>query len=103
MKYSSFVLEFIVMKQFCEYLHVLRYIFGYNQYMIANQSIPDLTINKKNQSITYHFICAGAACDKFRLLYVNTHNNKVYLMTNILPYGYKSKGFVLRLMYHIFG
>ena len=67
---SSFGSEFIAMKQCCEYVHGLRYklrmmgiscedptfIYGDNQLVLANTTIPDSTLKKKSQSIAYHFV-----------------------------------------------
>ena len=105
------------MKQCCEYLHGLRYklrmmgitcvghayILGYNQSVLANTYIPDSTMNNKNQSIAYHFIHERDACDERITPYVNTHNNEAKLLSKLLPSGDKRKGFVFRLMHHIFG
>jgi hypothetical protein len=79
------------------------YILGDNQSVLANTMIPDSTLNKKNQSIAYHFILEGLARDKWRTSYVNTHNNEADLLTKLLPSGAKRKGFVRRLLHHIFG
>jgi hypothetical protein len=46
------------------------YVHGDNQLVLANTSIPDSTLKKKNQSIAYHFICEGAARDEWRTSYV---------------------------------
>ena len=37
------------------------YIEGDNQSVLANTTIPDSTLNKKIQSIAYHFVREGAA------------------------------------------
>jgi hypothetical protein len=79
------------------------YILGDNQSVLANTSIPDSTLKKKNQSIAYHFIREGAARDEWRTSYVNTHNNEADLLTKLLPSGAKRIGFVRRLLHHIFG
>ena len=65
---SSFGSEFIGMKQCCEYVRGLRYklqmmgiscedptfIYGDNQSVLSNTTIPDSTLKKKSQSIAYH-------------------------------------------------
>ena len=75
---SSFGSEFIAMKQCCEYIQGLRYklrmmgipvegpayILGDNQSVLANTTIPELTLKKKSQSIAYHFVQEGLARDK---------------------------------------
>ena len=113
---SSFGSKFIAMKQCCEYVHGLRYklrmmgiscddpmfIYGDNQLVLANTTIPDSTLNKKSQSIAYHFVQEGAAQDEWRMTYINTHENEADLLTNQLPSGEKRKSFVQKLLHHIF-
>jgi hypothetical protein len=113
---SSFGSEFIAMKQCCEYLRGLRYklrmmgipcegpayIFGDNQSVLFNTSIPDSTLKKKSQSIAYHLIREGSARDEWRTAYVNTHENEADLLTKCLPSGPKRKGFIRNIIHHIF-
>jgi hypothetical protein len=114
---SSFGSEFVAMKQCCEYLRGLRYklrmmgfpcdnpvyIQGDNQSVLANTTMPNSTLKKKNQSIAYHFIREGAARDEWRTSYVNTHENEADLLTKLLPTGPKWVGFARRMLHHIFG
>ena len=114
---SSFGSEFCAMKLCCEYLCGLRYklrmmgipvegpayIYGDNQSVLANTSIPESQLKKKSQSIAYHFIREGAARDEWRTAYVNTHENESDLLTKPLPHGEKRKKFVSRMLHHIFG
>ena len=114
---SSFGSEFVAMKHCCEYLRGLRYklrmmgipcdgpayIQGDNQSVLANTTIPNSTLKKKNQSIAYHLIREGAARDEWRTSYVNTHENEADLLTKLLPHGTKRIGFVKRLLHHIYG
>ena len=72
---SSFGSEFVAMKQCCEYMRGLRYklrimgilvegpicIYGDNQSVLANTTIPDSTLKKMSQSIAYHFVHEGVA------------------------------------------
>ena len=67
---STFGIEFIAMKQFCEYVRGLRYklrmmgipviscsfLYGDNQSVLFNTCIPDSTLKKKNHAIAYHFV-----------------------------------------------
>jgi hypothetical protein len=113
---SSFGSEFIAMKQCCEYIRGLRYklrmmgipvegpalIYGDNQSVLANTTIPDSTLKKKSQSIAYHFVREGSARDEWRTTYVNTHDNQADLLTKPLPSGEKRKGFVRSLLHHIY-
>ena len=114
---SSFGSEFIAMKQCCEYLRGLRYklrmmgipcdgpslIYGDNQSVLANTTIPDSALKKKSQSIAYHFVREGVARDEWRTTYINTHANEADLLTKVLPNGEKRRGFVRNLLHHIFG
>ena len=92
---SSFGSEFVAMKQYYEYIRGLRYklkmigipiegptcIYGDNQSVLANTTIPDSTLKKKSQSIAYHFVHKGAASDEWRTSYVAD------LLTKQLPDG----------------
>ena len=112
---SSFGSEFIAMKQCCEYLRGLRYklrmmgipcegpahVFGDNQSVLANTTMPESTLKKKSQSIAYHFVREGSARDEWRTVYVNTHLNEADLLTKLLPSGEKRAGFVRNLLHHI--
>ena len=113
---SSFGAEFIAMKQCCEYLRGLRYklrmmgipvegpsfIFGDNQSVLANASIPESQLKKKSQSIAYHFVREGVARDEWRMTYINTHDNESDLLTKTMPNGEKRRRFVRNLLHHIF-
>lgn len=113
---SSFGSEFCAMKHCCEYLRGLRYklrmmgipcegpayIFGDNQSVLANTTIPESVLKKKSQSIAYHFVREGAARDEWRTSYCNTNDNEADLLTKLLPNGEKRRGFVRRLLHHIY-
>lgn len=113
---STFGSEFIAMKQCCEYVRGLRYklrmmgvpingpsyIMGDNQSVLANSSIPDSTLKKKSQSIAFHFVREGAARDEWRTAYVNTHENESDLLSKVLPAGEKRRGFVNKLLHHVY-
>ena len=113
---SSFGSEFIAMKQCCEYIRGLRYklqmmgilvvglayIYGDNQSVLANTTIPDSTLKKKSQSNAYHFVHEGLARDEWRTTYINMHENEADLLTKLLPNGEKRHGFVMDLLHHIF-
>jgi hypothetical protein len=114
---SSFGSEFVAMKQCCEYLRGLRYklrmmvipcensayILGDNQSVLANTTIPNSTLKKKNQSICYHFVREGAARDEWHTSHVSTYDNEANLLTKLLPAGAKRIGFVKRLIHHVYG
>ena len=111
----SFFAELIAMKQCCEYLRGLSYklrmmgipcdepsrIYGDNQSVLANTTMPDSTLKKKSQSIAYHFVLEGSARGEWRTAYVNTHDNEADLLTKPLPNGEKRWKFVRNLLHHI--
>ena len=113
---SSFGREFCAMNQCCEYLRGLRYklrmmgipvnarayIFRDNQSVLCTTTMPDSTLKKKTNSICYHLIREGAARDEWQMAYVNIHENEADLLTKFLPSGKKRRGFVRRLLHHIF-
>ena len=76
-------------------------VYGDNQSVLANTTIPDSTLKKKSQSIVYHFVREVSARDEWRTTYVNTHENEADLLTKPLPNGEKRKGFVRNLLHHI--
>ena len=78
------------------------YIYGDNQSVLANTTIPDSTLKKKSQSIAYHYVHERVDRDEWRTSYVKTHDNKADLLTKQLPHGEKRKGFVSNLLHHIF-
>ena len=63
------------MKRCCEHIRGLRYklrmieipvigcsfLYGDNQYVLFNTSIPDSNLKKKNQAIAYNFVREGVA------------------------------------------
>ena len=90
------------MKQCCEYLREIMYKLsmvviyydspdyteGYNQSEIYNRTVPDSTLDKKNQSIAYNFVRELSAYDEWRTTYVKTHKNELDILTKciLLPY-----------------
>ena len=78
-------------------------IYGDNQSVLANTTIPDSTLKKKSQSIVYHYVREGVARDEWRTSYVNTHDNEADLLTKQQLHGEKRKGFVSNLLHHILG
>ena len=103
------------MKQATEYVKVLQYklrmmgipvdepafIFGDNQSVLANRTIPESRMKKKTQSIAYHFVQEGSARDESRTVYINTHDNVADMLTKPLPSGEKRWKFVRMLLRHL--
>ena len=51
------------------------FIFGYNNSVLCNMSVPDSMLKNRFQSISYYLVFGGAARDECSMLYVDTHNN----------------------------
>ena len=112
---SSFGSEFMAMKACCEYLRGYKYrlqmmgipcegpsyVYGDNQSVLCNTTMPDSTLKKKSQSIAYHLIREGVARDEWRTTHVNTLLNEADLLTKTLS-GEKRKGFVRMILHHVF-
>ena len=78
------------------------FMYGDNQSVLNNTTIPESQLKKKSQSIAYHFIREGVARDEWRTAYVNTHENEADLLTKPLPSGEKRVKFVRRILHHVF-
>ena len=78
------------------------YVYGDNQSVLTNTSIPDSTLKKKSQSIAYHFVREGVERDEWRTTYINTHENPADLLTKPLPSGQKRHHFIRMVLHHIF-
>ena len=76
-------------------------IFGDNQSVLNNSSIPDSILKKKNHSCTYHYIREGCAQDEWRLAYIKSDLNPSDLLTKLLPYGEKRSRHVKMLIHHV--
>lgn len=113
---SSFGSEFVAMKHGTEYVRGLRYklrmmgipvlgptyIYGDNQSVLFNTTIPESTLKRKSQSICYHFVREGSARDEWRTAYVNTKENPSDILTKPIPPGELRKSLIRSVLYHLF-
>ena len=113
---SSFGSEFTAMKQCTEYVRSLRYklrmmgipcigptfVYGDNQSVLANTSVPQSVLKKKSNSIAYHFVQERCARDEWQTTYIQFTLNPPDLLTKPLPSGDKRRRFVSMLLYHIY-
>jgi hypothetical protein len=111
---SSFGSEFMAMKAATEYIRGLRfklrmmgipveghtYVYGDNQSVLANTTMPHSNLKKKSNAIAFHFVREGTARDEWRTAYVNTHENPSDLLTKPLPSGEKRRKFCQMVLYH---
>ena len=103
------------MKQSCEYVRGLRYklrmmgipveqptyVFGDNQSVLSNTSIPHSKLKKKSSSIAFHFVREGVAKSEWRTTYINTNDNTSGMLTKSLPGGEKRTKFTLQVLHYI--
>ena len=103
------------MKQATEYVKGFRYklrmmgipvedptfIFGDNQSVLANTTMPEYMLKKKTQSIAYHFVREGCVRDEWRTEYIRTHENVADMLTKPLPSGEKRQKFVRMLTHNL--
>jgi hypothetical protein len=112
---STFGSAFVAMKQATEYVSGLRYklrmmgipvedptlVYGDNQSVFANTTMPPSELKKKSNSIAYHFVREGCARDEWRTTYINTHLNPADMLTKPLPLGEKRSKFVRMVLHHL--
>ena len=112
---SSFRSEFVAMKQCTEYVRGLRYrmrmmgipvlgptyIYGDNQSVLYNTTIPKSTIKKKSQSLCYHFVREGVARKEWKTGYVKTTENPADVLTKPLS-AHKRAILVKKMLHHVF-
>lgn len=112
---SSFGLEFIAMKECCDYLRGLRYklrmmgiscdfpsyIYGDNKSVLVNSTVATSVLKKKSCSIAYHYVREGVAADEWRIEYISTHENTADLLTKPLPGGEKRNKHIRTILHHV--
>ena len=113
---STFGSEFCAMKQCCEYLRGLRYklrmmgipvnnpcfIYGDNQSVLWNTSVPESTLKKKSSSVAYHFVREGVSRDEWRTSYIKSNDNPSDILTKPLPAGINRYKKVRMVLYDIY-
>ena len=77
------------------------HVYGDNQSVLCNTTMPDSTLKKKSQSIACHLIREGVARDEWGTTHVNALLNEVDLLTKTLS-SEKRKGFVRMILRHVF-
>ena len=77
------------------------FIFGDNQSVLCNSTLPQSTLKKKGHGISFHYIREGVVRDEWRTAYINIHNNVADLFTKALPSGEKRWKFVHIMMHHL--
>ena len=113
---STFGSEFCAMKQACEYLRGLRYklrmmgipvnnpcfIYGDNQSVLWNTTVPESTLRKKSSSVAYHCVREGVSRDEWRTTYIKSADNPSDFLTKPLPAGTNRYKKVRMVLYDIY-
>ena len=103
------------MKQCCEYIRGLRFkmrmmgipltgptlIYGDNQSVLYNTTIPESILKKKSQSLCYHYVREGVARNEWRTGYIKSMENPADLFTKPLA-STKRQGLIRKMLHHIF-
>ena len=76
------------------------YVYGDNMSVIYNTSRPELTLNKKSNSICYHAVREAVASGECLTTHCKTGDNYSDMMNKVL-YGYKKRDKVSRILYDI--
>ena len=112
---SSFGSEFVAMNQCTEFIRGLRYrmrmmgipvlgptyIYGDNQSVLYNTTIPESTIKKKSQSLCYHLVREGVARKEWKTGYVRTTENPADVLTKPLS-AQKRAILMKKMLHHVF-
>ena len=77
------------------------YVYGDNNLVLVNSSVPDSMLKKKSNLVAYHHTRERTSRDKWRCTYINKHDNPSDLQTKSLPYGEKRIKFRKILLKHI--
>lgn len=113
---STFSSEFGAMKLRTEYIRGLRYklrmigiacespglIYGDNQLVLSNTTVPSSQLKKKSHSIAYHFVREGCARDEWRAGCIPTDENQSDLLTKPVPAGKKREKLVAKVLHHVY-
>ena len=78
------------------------FLYGDNQSVLWNVSVPDSMLTKKSHSISYHFCREGCAREEWVAGYIHTGQNPSDLLTKNLPRGEDRYRKVKSLLYDIY-
>ncbi len=94
---STFGSEFVAMKHAVEMIKALKYkllmfgieiidtkIFGDNNSVILNSSVPESTLKKKHHSVNYNYVREAVAAGMALIFKVDTGSNLADLFTKLL-------------------
>ena len=73
--------------------------YGDNGSVLCNTTLPDSTLNKKSNSISFHLVREGSAMDEWRTGYINTELNPADLLSKPVKNG-ESRRTKIRMILH---
>ena len=76
-------------------------VYGDNQSVLVNSTVPASTLKKKSCSIACHHVREGVAADEWRMCCISTDHNVADLFTKSLRAGEKRTRFVGMFLHHI--
>ena len=79
------------------------FVFGDNQSVLSNTSIPHSKLKKKSSSIAYHFVREGVAKREWKTTYINTDHNPSDMLSKSLPGGVKRRRFTSFVLHYLYG
>ena len=77
------------------------FVFGDNQSVLANMSMPHSNLKNKSSSIDFHFVREVVARYKWRTTHINTHFNTLDMCTKSLPGGEKRAIFTSYILHYV--
>lgn len=78
------------------------FVYGDNQSVLWNKTIPDSMLKKKTSSVAYHFVREGGSRDCWRTTYIKGIFNPADLLTKALSSGINRYRKVRQILYDIF-
>ena len=85
----------------CMFVNNPCFLFGDNQSVLWNTSIPESMLKKKTSSVAYHVVGEGVSHDEWRTAYVKSQENPADLMTKNLAVGVNPYKKVKMILYNI--
>ena len=113
---STFGSEFNAMKLCTEYIRGLRYklrmmgidrsspaiLYGDNQSVLANTTVPSSQLKNKSNSISYHFIQEVYAQDEWRAGYIASAENQSDLLSKPISARAKRENLVGKVLHYVY-
>ena len=77
------------------------YVYGDNQSVLYNTTIPESTLKKKSQSLCYQFVREGVARNEWRTGHIKPLDNPADLLTKPLT-ATRRENLVRSILHHIY-